>query len=73
MKIALDIRISPALVPYLKIEEYEALHWSNFGDTTAPNTEIMEWARSNGYVVFTHDLDFSALLFSTNARDTSSR
>ena len=28
---------------------------------------IMQWARENDYVVFTHDLDFSAILAATKA------
>ena len=31
----------------------------------------MEWARHGGYVVFTHDLDFSALLAVTEATGPS--
>lgn len=27
----------------------------------------MEWARRNGYIVFTHDLDYGTLLFVTEA------
>ena len=42
-------------------------HWSEIGDAHAPDTEIMEWARVNGCLVFTHDLDFGALLSSTGA------
>ncbi len=67
MKIVLDINLSSTWIPFLEAEGYEATHWSKIGAITAPDTEIMEWARRNGYVVFTHDLDFSALLFSTNA------
>ncbi len=67
MKIVLDMNLSPVWVPFLEIEGYKVKHWSEIGAITAPDTEIMEWARSNGYVVFTHDLDFSALLFATNA------
>ena len=37
----------------------------------APDVEIMEWARQNGQVVFTHDLDFGALLASTGASGPS--
>ena len=29
--------------------------------------DIMEWARSNGFVVFTHDLDFGTMLALTHA------
>ena len=31
----------------------------------------MTWARKNGYMVFTHDLDFSALLASTQEEGPS--
>jgi predicted nuclease of predicted toxin-antitoxin system len=27
----------------------------------------MQWAKDNGYVVFTHDLDFGTLLYATGA------
>ena len=39
-----------------------AMHWSAVGAVTAPDTEIMDWARKNGFCVFTHDLDFGILL-----------
>lgn len=67
MKIILDMNLSPAWIPFLRVEGYEVRHWSEIGDARASDMEIMEWARSNDYVVFTHDLDFSALLFSTKA------
>ena len=31
----------------------------------------MEWARKNGYVVFTHDLDFGGILAATSERAPS--
>ena len=31
----------------------------------------MAWARENGYIVFTHDLDFSALLAATQGEGPS--
>jgi predicted nuclease of predicted toxin-antitoxin system len=31
----------------------------------------MKWANDNGYVVFTHDLDFGALLATTHAQGPS--
>ena len=46
---------------------HEALHWRDLGAANAPDTEIMAWARDHGYVVFTHDLDFGALLHATGA------
>lgn len=46
---------------------YEVKHWSEIGAHNAPDTIIMEWARQQGYVVFTHDLDYGALLYATGA------
>jgi predicted nuclease of predicted toxin-antitoxin system len=67
MKIVLDMNLSPAWIPFLEAEGCEVRHWKEIGAPTAPDTEIMEWARRNDYTVFTHDLDFSALLFATKA------
>ena len=52
-------------------EGFEALHWSTTGDPKATDATIMEWARQAGHVVFTHDLDFSALLAVTEATGPS--
>ena len=46
-------------------------HWSQIGVPTASDQEIMAWARENGYIVFTHDLDFSALLAATKGEGPS--
>ncbi len=43
------------------------MHWSEIGPTTAPDENIMEWARVNRSIVFTHDLDYGALLYATRA------
>ncbi|MBN2874380.1 MAG: DUF5615 family PIN-like protein, partial [Spirochaetales bacterium] len=40
----------------------EAIHWSSTGKPDAPDQEILEYASSNRYVIFTHDLDFGFLL-----------
>ncbi|MFZ0616675.1 MAG: DUF5615 family PIN-like protein [Chthoniobacterales bacterium] len=67
MKILLDMNLSPDWVPLLVGGGHEALHWRDLGAANAPDTEIMAWAREHGYVVFTHDLDFGALLHATGA------
>lgn len=59
--------LSPLWVAFLAAHEVEAVHWSEVGDPRAKDTEIMEWARSHGYAVLTHDLDFSALIARTRA------
>jgi len=71
MKIVLDMNLSPLWCYFLNNNGHHAVHWSKIGKITAPDTEIMNWARNNGYIVFTHDLDFGALLFATNATSPS--
>lgn len=62
MKILLDMNLSPDWVGFLEAEGFEVRHWSTIGDARATDAQIMAWARENGFVVFTHDLDFGALL-----------
>ena len=71
MNIVVDMNLSPEWIPLLNNSGLKAKHWHEIGAANAPDTEIMEWARTNGYIVFTHDLDFGALLFATNARSPS--
>lgn len=47
------------------------MHWSEIGEANAPDTTIMEWARQHDYLVFTHDLDYGALLYATGAKAPS--
>ena len=65
------MNLSPAWMDVLKSAGHETQHWSNIGSPDTPDTEIMEWARINKFTVFTHDLDFGSLLFSTNATSPS--
>jgi predicted nuclease of predicted toxin-antitoxin system len=62
MKILIDMNLPPRWVQVFAEAGWEAAHWSQLGAPTASDQEIMTWARENGYAVFTHDLDFSALL-----------
>ena len=71
MKILLDMNISPAWIPVLKDAGYLVTHWRDGGSIYASDVEIMKWARENGYIVFTHDLDFGAILFATQAKAPS--
>jgi predicted nuclease of predicted toxin-antitoxin system len=65
MKLLLDMNLSPAWVGFLAAQGFETAHWSTCGEPTATDLVIMGWARAHGFVVITHDLDFSALLAST--------
>lgn len=65
------MNISPQWGAVLTAEGHEALHWSPIGRADASDQELFEWEKQNGYVVFTHDLDFGAILASTNAKSPS--
>jgi predicted nuclease of predicted toxin-antitoxin system len=71
MKILIDMNLSPLWCAALKNHAWEALHWSEVGDPRAPDREIVAWARANQFVVFTHDLDFGAMLAATQATGPS--
>jgi predicted nuclease of predicted toxin-antitoxin system len=62
MKLLVDMNLSPAWVPFLTAHGREAAHWSTIGKPSAPDSEILDYAASHGFVVFTHDLDFGTLL-----------
>jgi predicted nuclease of predicted toxin-antitoxin system len=65
MKLLVDMNLSPRWVKTLIDAGIEASHWSSLGAANAPDADIMAFARANGYVVLTHDLDFSAILAAT--------
>ncbi len=67
MKIVIDMNLPPEWVSVLAKHGFEAEHWSTIGSPTSEDSEIMEWARQNNCVVFTHDLDFGALLAASGA------
>ncbi len=71
MKLIIDVNLSPAWVSFLGDAGYETVHWSDIGALRAPDRQIMAWAREHDRVVFTHDLDFAALLAATQARAPS--
>jgi predicted nuclease of predicted toxin-antitoxin system len=47
--------------------QHDARHWREIGPSNAPDSEIMQWAKQNNTVVLTQDLDFTKLLFQTQA------
>jgi predicted nuclease of predicted toxin-antitoxin system len=67
VKILIDMNLSPEWCRVFERSDLEAQHWSTIGDPSASDSELMAWARSAGYIVFTHDLDFGALLAATGA------
>jgi len=67
MKILIDMNLSPDWVTAFAAAEIESVHWSTIGDPRADDIKIVEYARANGYIVFTHDLDFGTILALTHS------
>ena len=67
MKLLIDMNLSPRWGDYFRLNGVEAEHWSSLGQPNAPDAEIMAFAVTSSFTVFTHDLDFSAILAATQA------
>lgn len=65
MKLLVDMNLSPAWVEFLTVSGIEAVHWSSLGAANASDSTILLFASTNGWVVLTHDLNFSAILAAT--------
>ncbi|MCI0599844.1 MAG: DUF5615 family PIN-like protein [Beijerinckiaceae bacterium] len=71
MKLLVDMNLSPRWVTLLTGAGINAEHWSMLGASDASGAEIMAFAKANGYVVVTHDLDFGAILAATQGSKPS--
>jgi predicted nuclease of predicted toxin-antitoxin system len=71
MKVVLDMNLTPDWIPLLAQAGHTAVHWSSVGSPRAKDSEILAWAREREQVVFTHDLDFGAILAATDADSPS--
>jgi predicted nuclease of predicted toxin-antitoxin system len=71
IQLVVDISLSPAWVDVFTKHGWPAVHWSAVGDPRAKDRIVMNWARENAHVVFTHDLDFGTLLALTRASGPS--
>jgi len=67
LRLLIDMNLSPEWTAEFASRGWDAVHWSEVGDPTASDATIMGWALANRYVVFTHDLDFGAMLAHTRA------
>jgi predicted nuclease of predicted toxin-antitoxin system len=67
VKLLVDMNLSPEWVRLFRQSGLDALHWSDIGRATAADDEVLQWARENQAVVFTHDLDFGILLAQAKA------
>lgn len=71
LRLLVDMNLSPSWIEVLNNAGFVAMHWSQVGSPHAPDRELFSWASEHGYTVFTHDLDFGALLAATNAESPS--
>jgi len=71
VKLLVDMNLSPRWIDFLRDQGIEAKHWSAVGHGNAPDSQIMAYASTNGYVVLTHDLDFSSILAATHGERPS--
>ncbi|MEM1054573.1 MAG: DUF5615 family PIN-like protein [Bacteroidota bacterium] len=65
MRLLLDENLSPAWVGWLAGEGIEAVHWLTVGAPADPDEDVLAYAKDHGYILFSHDLDFSAILASS--------
>ena len=71
MKLLVDMNLSPRWVGLLVDAGIGAAHWSTLGASNAPDSEIMAYAKTNDFIVLTHDLDFGAILAATRGNKPS--
>jgi predicted nuclease of predicted toxin-antitoxin system len=62
MKILIDMNLSPEWEEVFRSAGRLATHWSRVGRPDATDQEILSWAQKNDHLLFTHDLDFGAIL-----------
>ncbi|MGH3649013.1 MAG: DUF5615 family PIN-like protein [Micromonosporaceae bacterium] len=68
MKFLLDANLSPAICPRLLASGHEGTcHVREVGMRDAPDEDILEYARANGFVLISQDSDFTNLLFRTKS------
>lgn len=60
-----DMNLSPRWIQVLDSAGFAAAHWSDLGPVTAPDHDLMAYARTHEMVVITHDLDFGTILAAT--------
>jgi predicted nuclease of predicted toxin-antitoxin system len=56
------MNLSPGREAFFSDAGIAATHWSKIGRADASDAEILAFAGSEKWIIFTHDLDFGALL-----------
>ena len=64
MNVLIDMNLTPLWVPHLRSAGHQVVHGASIG-RISPDQEICDYARVNGYVLLTNDLDFPRILAHT--------
>ncbi|MGQ0486717.1 MAG: DUF5615 family PIN-like protein [Hyphomicrobiales bacterium] len=65
------MNLTPRWSDFLQLRGYQAVHWSLVGPETAPDSELLAWAKDNSHVILTNDLDFGGMLAVSGDREPS--
>lgn len=71
MNLLIDENLSKLFREVLEAAGHKVVYWREVGRGGAPDDELLEWARANGFRLVTADLDHSAILWSTGAPSPS--
>jgi predicted nuclease of predicted toxin-antitoxin system len=71
MRFLIDMNLSPNWLGVLRQSGLDGAHWSQIGAPNAGDPEIMAYAKANGFVVLTNDLDFGSILAATGGEAPS--
>jgi len=71
MKILVDMNLSPRWAAEFRSRGLESTHWQQVGAATASDEEVLAWCATHGHILFTHDLDFGAILAASKGRNPS--
>jgi len=71
MKVLVDMNLSPRWAAEFRSRGFESIHWSQVEAATAPDEEVLSWCAAHDYALFTHDLDFGAILAASKGRNPS--
>ena len=61
------MNLAPAWTDFLRQQRITCVHWSECGAADASDTGVLQWALQNDHVIMTADLDFAALLATSEA------
>ena len=65
------MNLSPAWSEFFTEKGYPTKHWSTLGKANVPDTDILSYAKEQGQVILTFDLDFTDLLATSGANTPS--